>query len=117
MVNVEIVNQPIELEIAGEPPVQIEVLRQTVEIETVAVQGVAGRDGASGGGARFEYTQPTPSALWIINHNLSAKITAIFVQDVLGNGIDGFGIENPSLNQTRLTFSPPLAGVAQIIGG
>ncbi len=68
MVNVEIVNEPVQIEIAGEPPVQIEVLRQTVEIETVAVQGVAGRDGI---GSAYEHNQTAPSDVWVINHNLN----------------------------------------------
>jgi hypothetical protein len=68
MVNLEVVNQPIELEIVGTPSVQLEVLRQTVEIEAVAVQGLSGRDGI---GSAYEHNQTTPSDVWVINHNLN----------------------------------------------
>jgi hypothetical protein len=38
----------VSLEITGQPPVLLEVMQQTIELEMVAVQGLAGRDGIDG---------------------------------------------------------------------
>lgn len=115
MVNLEVVNNPVVLEIIGEPPVLLEVVSQSIELEMVALQGLAGREGVDGLLSAFEFTQSTPSAIWTINHNRNTEPTFISVQDVVGNGLDGFGIEHNGLNQTRLLFNPAAAGKARIL--
>lgn len=109
-----ILSPPIRITLEQPEAREIVIEQKILKLTPVVEQGLPGPTGI---GALVEFLQPTPSSLWIINHNLNAKLRSIFVQDILGNGIEGYGIENPSLNQTRLTFTPALAGVAQITGG
>lgn len=45
---VEVLSNPIQIEITGQPDVILEVQQRSVEIETVAAQGMAGAQGVSG---------------------------------------------------------------------
>lgn len=60
----------------------------------------------------YEFSQPTPSALWIINHNLGRKVTT----DVYNTGgVKVWGdVINISDNQVHVAFETPMAGYAII---
>ena len=62
----------------------------------------------------YTHNQSTPSALWIINHNQGFKPTFVSVMDTGGSGVN-CGISHPSINQTVLSFNPPMAGVARLL--
>jgi hypothetical protein len=61
----------------------------------------------------YMHTEPIPSSLWIINHNLGYKPPSVTVEDHAGRVMRGV-ISNPSVNQTRIEFNPPAAGTARI---
>lgn len=71
-------------------------------------KGDPGIDGATG--ARFEYLQTVPAAVWIVNHNLG------FRPNVLAWSVGGVQmLAEPihiSLNQTNVYFDNPVAGFA-----
>lgn len=48
MVSLEVISNPVELEVMGEPPVLLEIITQTIELEMAAKQGIGGRDGRDG---------------------------------------------------------------------
>jgi hypothetical protein len=69
--------------------------------------------GASKSLVSFEYTQTSPSATWIINHDLGYyPIVRIFV----GNEeIQPAGIVHNSIFQTTVTFTMPFVGIARLV--
>ena len=77
-------------------------------------QLVAARGASGAGGSAFEFVQPAPAAVWIINHNQGFKPTFVSVMDAGGSGVN-CGITHPSVNQTVLSFNPPMAGVARLL--
>jgi hypothetical protein len=90
----------------------------------VGIPGRDGKDGAVSGTIPWPqitnkpidihiHTEPTPSDLWVINHNLGYKPPSVTVEDQAGRVIRGV-ISNPSVNQTRIEFNPPAAGTARI---
>lgn len=90
-----------------------------VEVESTAVVAVGqqgppgprGTDGLSGAG--YEYSQPSASSLWVVNHNLGFRPT-VCVFDSAGWEVDA-DVQHMSLNQTTIAFSTPLAGTARLI--
>lgn len=66
--------------------------------------------GSGGGGDSFEYTQASPAASWIIDHNLSRKVH-VTVFDVLANVVYA-DVEHGTPNQATVTFADPFAGSA-----
>jgi hypothetical protein len=91
---------------------QIRIIKPTARasIKTIGVQGRPGRDGL---GTAFEYIQNPASSEWIINHNLGYKPNHGVI-DTGGNVIQ-CAAQHFSVNQLRLYFSPPVAGVARLI--
>ncbi len=81
MVNLEVVNQPVLLEIVGTPPVQLEVLRQTVELEAVAVQGLAGAKGDKG-----DKGEPGEVAATLPWSNVTAKPDLVEDGEIIDGG-------------------------------
>lgn len=73
------------------------------------------RRGARGlpGGAAFEFDQPTPSAEWIINHNLGWE-PLVAVLSVGGEEVEA-QVLHQSDNQVRVYFATPLAGRARCV--
>lgn len=61
----------------------------------------------------YTFTQATAAAVWTVNHNLDTPPVHISVQDLTGSGLDGYGVQHVTRFQTRLTFSPPVAGMAR----
>lgn len=62
--------------------------------------------------AHYLHTQSEPAEVWTINHNLGFY-PAVEVYDAHMDSIEGF-VEQLSLNQTRITFSVPMAGFARL---
>jgi hypothetical protein len=60
----------------------------------------------------FVYTQPSPSATWIITHNLNKYVTVTIV-DSAENVVIGDVVYN-SLNQITVSFSGGFSGTAYI---
>ena len=88
-----------------------------VAIPAPGPQGPAGPTGPQGptgppGGTGFEYTQGSPSASWIINHNLNRKVhVSVFnssAEEIFADVVHG------TTNQTTVTFPSPVTGSAVI---
>ena len=71
--------------------------------------------GPQGGAAQvfYTHTQNTPSAAWVINHNLNGHPTAV-VLDSAGTMCEG-AFEYPSTNQMIIRFNSAFSGIAYII--
>lgn len=71
--------------------------------------------GGGGTSEPFIFQQPTPSNLWIINHNLG-YYPSVEVFD-LGGGVITSGVEllNFSVNQIRVFANPSVGGFARCI--
>ena len=74
---------------------------------TVVVTGVIGGVTLD---ANFVYTQSSPSATWVVNHNLN-KYCSVTVVDSADNIVFGDVLYN-SLNQVTLTFAGAFSGKA-----
>jgi hypothetical protein len=74
---------------------------------TVKVTGVIGGVSLD---ANFVYTQVSPSATWVITHNLN-KYPSVTVVDSADNTVYG-EVEYNSLNQVTLTFAGGFSGKA-----
>lgn len=74
---------------------------------TVTVTGVIGGVTLD---ANFVYTQSSPSATWVVNHNLN-KYCSVTVVDSADNIVVGEVLYN-SLNQVTLTFAGAFSGKA-----
>ncbi len=61
----------------------------------------------------YVHTQAVASAVWTINHNLSAEPTAV-VLDSAGTQCEGT-FSYPSKNQMVITFTSAFAGTAYVI--
>jgi hypothetical protein len=73
----------------------------------------------SGGGSTvipplsYHHRQDAASAAWNIVHNLGFRPAGVQVTDAGGNPVTGV-ISYPDLNTTLITFSAPVAGVAEL---
>lgn len=96
--------QSTELRTVVQPPAQIKAV-------LVVGQGPAG----PAGGTANEYThsQPTPSAVWVINHNLGRRVTV--TPKTTGGAEFEAEVLEISLNQVQLLLAYPLAGTARCI--
>jgi hypothetical protein len=74
---------------------------------SVTVTGVIGGVSLD---ANFVYVQSSPSATWVVNHNLN-KYCSVTVVDSADNTVYGEVLYN-SLNQVTLTFSGAFSGEA-----
>jgi hypothetical protein len=74
---------------------------------TVVVTGVIGGVSLD---ANSVYTQSSPSATWVVNHNLN-KYCSVTVVDSADNMVFGEVLYN-SLNQVTLTFAGAFSGKA-----
>lgn len=59
---------------------------------------------------KYQHDQTSPSAEWIVNHNLGFT-PSIEVLNTAGREIEG-DVLHISLNQTRIYFNQPIAGKA-----
>jgi hypothetical protein len=70
-------------------------------------------NGTPGSIAPVVFTQPTPAAVWNINHNLGHR-PIIALRDSGSREIDG-EVSHPSDNQTIVRLNPPAAGAASLL--
>lgn len=76
-------------------------------------KGDPGTPGGGGtGGTAIEFTQPSPSTQWIINHNLGFK-PSVELRTVGGMEFDA-DVVHVSLNQTVVNTTIPIAGTARL---
>lgn len=83
---------------------------QDVWTEIAALEGEVAALQAVDADERFEFMQPVPSALWIINHNLGRSVD-VAIYDTGGNRLEADIVEM-SANQIQISFNPPIAGKA-----
>lgn len=81
------------------------------EVISVVSEGIQGPPGASGAG--FVFTQSSPAAEWVINHNLGFK-PAVMIFDAGGSEVEA-EVLHISVNQARIYFSVSLAGFARCV--
>lgn len=74
-------------------------------------QGVPGPQGTSA--VFYVHTQSTPSAVWVIDHDLNGNPTAVVI-DSAGTQCEGT-FSYPTLNQMLITFTGAFSGIAYII--
>lgn len=92
--------------------VVITKVSQEVALTSPGPQGPAGPSGAAGGSV-FEFVQSTPSATWVINHNVGRKVSVTLYDDD-GNVVQS-DIEHGSINQATVTWSQPTTGSALVV--
>lgn len=106
---------PIDLtgDVRVAPPVIPAVKTAPPAPGSVTVLPVVGPTGPQGdpgtpGGSYFVHTQSSPSATWIIDHNLAKKVH-VSVFDDLNREIFA-DVEHGTTNQTTITFPGPVTG-------
>jgi hypothetical protein len=61
----------------------------------------------------YRHRQDASSAAWVISHNLGFRPAGVQVTDSDGNPVAGV-VAYPDLNTVLITFSMPVAGVADL---
>jgi hypothetical protein len=74
------------------------------------LQGNQGLPGATGAGVNF--VQSTAASVWTINHNLGYR-PSVEVFSAAGEEVEP-EITHPTVNQTVINCTPPLAGSARL---
>ena len=74
--------------------------------------------GGSGGGVPasalgYRHHQDIASAAWLITHGLGFHPAGVQVTDLDGNPVEGV-VTHPDLNTSLITFSEPVAGIADL---
>ncbi|HET6631505.1 MAG TPA: hypothetical protein VFG73_02200 [Rhodanobacteraceae bacterium] len=82
--------------------------QRVVEVGQMGVQGPPGQSGDT----NFEFTQSTPSASWLVTHNLG-KHPAVDVVDSAGTSVVGV-VTHLSTKALRIDFAAPFAGTAYL---
>lgn len=109
----------VAIEVVEASPVTVEVIEdggvQVVEIDRPTAVDVVevihpGPQGPAG--SFYVHSQSTPSAVWVINHNLGFR-PSVELLDSGSQEIDG-QIAHPSVNQTVVTLQPASAGLARL---
>jgi hypothetical protein len=91
-------------------PAQVVV---SAEQTTVEVLTNIHRDVGGGAAEVYEYVQASPSASWIVVHNLAHFPLVQFVNDDGEIGL--VDVDHGSVNQTTLTFAVPTSGRALFV--
>jgi hypothetical protein len=91
----------------------IELTEEKIGVVEVQVPGLRGKRGDDGVAVAYIHQQATPSAEWIINHNLGVK-PHITLLSVGGAEIEG-SIIHISVNQARALFAVTVTGSARCI--
>lgn len=76
-------------------------------------KGDKGDPGDAGIGSSYTHTQASPSASWVITHNLGFRPT-VYVTDTAGDECVGDVLHN-STSQLTITFSASFAGQARLM--
>lgn len=126
MTTLEIIQQSLGTVTLQETGQTVEIVQPVVQIVEVAQQGPTGGAGAAGSqgpqgpagppgsGADTTYThdQATPSAEWIITHNLG-RYPSVITVDSAGTEQDG-DVVIISANQLKVVFVLPFGGKAYL---
>lgn len=100
-----------------EPDIVVIVQKKDTGVVVAAPgpQGARGPVGPAGapGGSVYEFTQSTPSATWVINHNIGRRVSVTLFNDV--GDVLMSDIEHGSLNQATVTWSSPTTGSALVV--
>lgn len=94
---------------AGLTAYQIAVNNGFVGTESEWLASLQGVPGAQ----VFIHSQSTPASVWTINHNLG-EFPNVYVLDTAGDECEG-DVDNPTVNQTVITFSASFAGTARLV--
>ena len=76
------------------------------------LQGIQGPPGTGVVGGTFEYTQASPSATWVITHNMG-YFPAVSIVDSAGELVEGTTVYT-SANVVTLSFSAAFSGKAYL---
>lgn len=98
-----------EVEVAGDITADSFVVQGGTSSEYMLADGTTT---TSGGDANYVHTQLSPSASWLVTHNLS-KFSSVTVVDSANTVVVGDVTFN-SINQLTITFSAPFSGKAYI---
>lgn len=114
--SVTVVEQANRLTVTGDDPPTLTVTQviPRLEVSSTGPQGIPGPQGLPGtpGGNGFAFTQSSPAATWIIDHNLGRKVhVTVFDPDGVVVYAD---LQHGSLNQVTVTFAAPFAGSAVV---
>jgi hypothetical protein len=86
-------------------------------IQVTGPQGPAGPSGTQGqqglSGGSFTHDQGSPSAAWIIVHNLGYRPGGVVVVDSAGNELEG-AVSYPDVNTVKIEFGGPFSGTAYL---
>lgn len=86
-------------------------MRVVMPPRTRVVVGARGRPGINGAG--FEHLQSSPSAEWIVNHNLGFRPSATVLS---AGGVEVLAqVVHASTNQLRVIFTAPQTGSVRCI--
>lgn len=78
------------------------------------IQGPQGPPGAAGAAPQsFTHIQGTPSAEWVIIHNLGYRPGGVHVTNSAGDDVEG-DVHHDSLNQLTIRFGAPFSGSAYL---
>lgn len=114
----------IEVQIIDGGPT-VEITETTLDVELLfgpqgpqgnqGIQGPQGPQGPPGTAENTDYThdQMTPSATWVVVHNLGYRPAGVHVTDSSGNDYEGEVTHN-SVNQLTITFSAAFSGTAYV---
>lgn len=115
MSDVLVVNIPTTLLLESDTQETTVVVEQSVIIlQTDGGTGPAGAQGPAGapGGSVFIYTQASPSASWIVTHNLNRFVSVTLLN--AGGVVVEADIVETSPTVTTIAFSQPATGTALI---
>ena len=87
-------------------------LDPTASMQVIPVAGPAGPQGPPGAGIGYDHTQASPSASWIITHNLG-YYPSVTVR--VGGNLVLTDVAYGSVNAVTLTFASPQSGTAHLI--
>jgi hypothetical protein len=86
-----------------------------VILGTTTITLELGTRGPSGqGSAVFEFSQGSPSAAWVLNHNLGYRPGTVTVFSPGGQEVE-VGVIHNSLNQLTIEFAAPYVGTARVV--
>ena len=91
--------------------IQFQKVVNEVVVTAPGPQGAPGHDGANGNA--FEWTQSSPSASWVINHNLN-KYPCVTVADDTMHVVFP-DVQYSDLNNVAVVFPAPATGSAHLV--
>lgn len=84
-------------------------------LQALETQVQSGGGGGTSGVRGFEYTQPTPSASWTVNHNGNTTRATATVYDSTNEQVIPEQVQIIDANNVLITFASAISGIALII--